>query len=86
MPQDLEFSVRPKHSGLLNVVALWAGFEQLAPGAEERAPRFMIALRSSLPPAPSCYLSAGARLPPHTRCPLACAVPPICSAGRSPNG
>ena len=49
MPQDLEFAVRPKHHGLLNVVALWAGFEQLAPGGEERAPRFLVALRSNLP-------------------------------------
>lgn len=47
--QDLEYAVRPKSSGLLNVVALWCGFEQLPAGAEERPPRFLVALRSNLP-------------------------------------
>ena len=50
MPQDLQFGVRPHHSGLLNAVALWAGFEQLPETCEaSRSPRFLVALRSNLP-------------------------------------
>ena len=83
VPQDLQFGVRPHHSGLLNAVALWAGFEQLPQACEEaRSPRFLVALRSNLPiPLPAASIQVPSYLWLGHLCVCLSLGPSVLSAG-----